>query len=1196
MKFLKTMIMTVLMLTAAIFAAAAVSAAEVNSDEELLKALRDENTDTITINYRNANLYEFVTVDRNLTINGNGAVLTAHNGACATFTQGTSLKLGNIVLTGDRDFAIKTYGSVELSGTVEFAGGYGLLLNNGSAVSSSGSVVSRTENRIAIAANPNGGEVSIAGLSIDDTTTAGTLLYIYRGNGTVSFSGTNAFRSSYGSAVIAAAGSSAEQKIVIAAHGKVTAEAPNSKDSDKYGAAFNVRECVLEMKKGASLSAKGSFGAVYCDSLRTEEDCVISAENSIYNTYSGAVTVFGKVTAAPTVSVGNKNSLTLRGGNGLVIFGCSTAAIGNGSTVVSEIRAGDTIISNSGKIVLGDNVTVNSVSDGRGISSKGSFICGADCDITLMPNTSVSQKGIDSRDTVEIGSYSVIKCKAAGIAVDADAAVTFADYATLDCEKVGKGIETMKGVQTGKGCMIRVKDAEKFGVYATGTMLADTVSFGENTTVSISGSGTALYAAEAVIFNKGCEADIDCGDKTPAVWIDTELTTQGYLRITGSAVSVKSALTAKSGTAAVNVVGSVIVEDGSRLTVESEGAFGFLGRAGDLIIGTKSTVCTEGGCGAFVEDGNIRISQGGALCAKGTLDSGVRVSNGMLRAGEGSTIITEGERFGAEILIAGGIWLDNPALFDLRSTKSAAIYIENGVFSAANTKKLSAWYGKEGVDNVDTWWNADVSGMKAWEINTKLSEDELCYADYTQNNVNGTVNYKNAAAVSSEGFEANVGVFSAGAATRISAFKTRPVGTANYLFIPSGRSFSWRLEADSTEGEGEIFTLVDKPASGTVTLSEKGLLSYTAPASTRGEQVLTYTVTAKDGAKSLPVQVIINVTRSKPPAACNHTFEVQANGSLFTSVSATDFDGVIASLTVTEEPKHGTVSIGSDGKLMYTPEGTYMGLDSFRYVATDNDSDRSNEATVTLLVGIRGETTAANKTYIAAKNEETAGKFSVSLSKGELLEHIEITDYPEYGTLTAEGLNFVYTPPENFAGTETFSYIAVTENGIKSNEAFISIITVPSEKPKSNSLKLDCASGKGYSGKLSAEDLDGNISTFMVETYPQHGTLDFDASNGRFTYTAESGYTGTDSFSFYVYDDEGLKSEVAVVSISVDTYLNMLKASGELTKIILFGSLAVAAVIVLIVIIVTGTIRKHRKQDREYEEQYGNDPYDGYYY
>ncbi len=1178
MKPLKTLLALVALVVLTVFAGKTVWALDVNSDTELLDALNNESVESITINYNDAHLNEFVTVSGNLTIDGKGSTLTAENGIYLTVKQGASLILKNIVLTGENDFIIKSNGNIRLEGTVEFAGGYGLLLNSNATVDSSATLISRTQNKIALAANTNGGEVSVSNIVINDTTTSGVLFYIYRGNGCLTFSGTNSFKSSYGSAIASGTESGAQQKIVVAAHGSLTVDAENAKK-----AALNIEECSLEIKKDSAVNVKGG---ICCDSLKTEENCAVTAESAA-QTNSAAINVFGRVSTAPTAIIGSGNTVSLSGFGGLLAAGCDIK-IDSETSITSSLYDGCTLCATGGSVTLGDKVIINSFSDGSGISAKGSFTCGSKCDITLAAKSSAADFGISVYAKMSVGEYSVIKCKSAKTGIYTETSADIGEYACVDCERVGTGISASKGLQTGKGSMVYIKEAGKYGIYSPGTRLADAVGFGKESDVRITSDGTAIYSGEAVVFESGCSAVIAGGDSAPAIWIGTETSTQGYLRVTNSSITVTGKIQSDSGSAVISVVGSVIVEDGSSIEIESGGGFGLFCTAGDFLIGTNSTVCAEGGCAVFVEDGNIRVSQGGKLCAKGTQDSGIRISNGMLRVGEESSIITEGERFGAEVLASGGIWLDNPKLFDFRSTLSSAVFIQNGVFSAANTKTISAWYSEKGKTNAEAWWNGDTSTMKAWEINSRLSENELEYADYTQHAVNGTVYFENGAATSSEGFEANIETFRINEATRLSAFKTRPVSPSNYLFIPAGRAFSWQLEVSSVEGEGEKFRLTQTPASGSVTLSESGLLSYSASESARGEQRIGYIVTASDGAQSLPVEVIINVTRSKPPAAYNHSFFVNTNGTLIAAVSATDFDGVVSSLSVTGEPEHGKVSLSSDGTLVYTPDDTYVGLDSFTYIATDNDNDTSNEAIVTLLVGQNGKTTAGNGTYIAAKNEETKGKLSVAMSKNETFSRIEVTTFPKYGTLEIDGFDFTYTPPENFAGTETFGYTVITENGEKSNEGFVSIITVPSEKPVANALKIECAAGKTYSGKLSAQDLDGKITTFMVDVYPVNGVLEIDASNGKFTYTANDGFTGEDSFTFYVYDDEGLKSKAVKVSITVDTYLNMLKASGKLTEMIVIAVIVLFVVVAVTVIIVTGVVRKRRKMDREFEEQYGN--------
>lgn len=70
-------------------------------------------------------------------------------------------------------------------------------------------------------------------------------------------------------------------------------------------------------------------------------------------------------------------------------------------------------------------------------------------------------------------------------------------------------------------------------------------------------------------------------------------------------------------------------------------------------------------------------------------------------------------------------------------------------------------------------------------------------------------------------------------------------------------------------------------------------------------------------------------------------------------------------------------------------------------------------------------------------------------------------------------------------------------------------------------------------GTLDASDADGNTLTFSIVSQPQHGTVSLtDTSTGAFTYTPNSGYSGTDGFTFKT-NDGLLDSNSATESITV---------------------------------------------------------------
>ena len=71
------------------------------------------------------------------------------------------------------------------------------------------------------------------------------------------------------------------------------------------------------------------------------------------------------------------------------------------------------------------------------------------------------------------------------------------------------------------------------------------------------------------------------------------------------------------------------------------------------------------------------------------------------------------------------------------------------------------------------------------------------------------------------------------------------------------------------------------------------------------------------------------------------------------------------------------------------------------------------------------------------------------------------------------------------------------------------------------------------SGALTARDPDGDRLVFEICNYPTNGTVSLDQSTGAFVYTPRNGYTGEDSFTWRVQDENGAFAPEATVNITV---------------------------------------------------------------
>ncbi len=70
-------------------------------------------------------------------------------------------------------------------------------------------------------------------------------------------------------------------------------------------------------------------------------------------------------------------------------------------------------------------------------------------------------------------------------------------------------------------------------------------------------------------------------------------------------------------------------------------------------------------------------------------------------------------------------------------------------------------------------------------------------------------------------------------------------------------------------------------------------------------------------------------------------------------------------------------------------------------------------------------------------------------------------------------------------------------------------------------------------GKLTAEDPERDALYFEICSYPAHGTLTLNRDSGSFTYLAEEGFWGSDSFTWRVQDAHGAFAEPSTVTVNV---------------------------------------------------------------
>ena len=140
-----------------------------------------------------------------------------------------------------------------------------------------------------------------------------------------------------------------------------------------------------------------------------------------------------------------------------------------------------------------------------------------------------------------------------------------------------------------------------------------------------------------------------------------------------------------------------------------------------------------------------------------------------------------------------------------------------------------------------------------------------------------------------------------------------------------------------------------------------------------------------------------------------------------------------------------------------------------------------------------------------------------------------LEDTANYVMFGDTGGKVLYTPNENFFGTDSFTYVATDNNGVVSSKATVSITVTPvSDEPTSSDATLNLSEDSTGFIILPGSDADGDTLTFTVGA----------ASNGTVTlvgdtalYTPNPNYNGKDSFVYTVSD--GISSSTSTITITV---------------------------------------------------------------
>ena len=276
------------------------------------------------------------------------------------------------------------------------------------------------------------------------------------------------------------------------------------------------------------------------------------------------------------------------------------------------------------------------------------------------------------------------------------------------------------------------------------------------------------------------------------------------------------------------------------------------------------------------------------------------------------------------------------------------------------------------------------------------------------------------------------------------------------------------------------------------------------------------------------------IVRKTPPEAepdsynahQGETLTISASGVLQNDTDA-DWDTLTADLVA--DVSDGTLTLNSDGSFSYTSDSQFTGDDSFTYRAYDG-TDYSDPVTVT--ISVSNGVPVGNDDFYSVHQGDSLYSVSSVLNNDTSPYSLtaELDNDVSNGTLMlySDG-TFDYTPDSEYAGYDSFTYQAYDGSD------YSNTITVTIEVQNS----VPIAIVDGYSvhqgddlisaASVLANDIDNDADNLEAELIDDvsNGTLML-YSDGTFDYTPDSGFVGTDSFTYQVFDGAEYSNTVAV--------------------------------------------------------------------
>jgi hypothetical protein len=341
--------------------------------------------------------------------------------------------------------------------------------------------------------------------------------------------------------------------------------------------------------------------------------------------------------------------------------------------------------------------------------------------------------------------------------------------------------------------------------------------------------------------------------------------------------------------------------------------------------------------------------------------------------------------------------------------------------------------------------------------------------------------------------------------------------------VVQGTPYSFVPAASDADEQTLTFSISNQPAWASFSTSSGALTGVPGLADVGTISGIVISVT--DGTESAalaPFSITVQPANQSPVISGTPATSVDVGTPYSFTPTASDPDeGAVLTFSISNKPAWASFSTSS-GALSGTPASADVGVTSGIVISVSDGTTSASLAAFNLtVVAVNVAPVATDSAASTEEDNQLSLTLTAQDADGDELNY-EIAAQPVHGTATLQGDLLIYTPAQDFNGTDSIGFIA-KDAELSSNTATISLtVTAVNDQPiaADDSFNLQRTSNNQYQLAVLANDSDVDTDPLTIDGASSSvGTVTFNAQG--LTLTVPELYAGPVTLRYTVSDGKG---------------------------------------------------------------------------